>query len=56
MCVIVGTNSVCDSSATGTCQNYIIPILRGQFIATIGEFRLSNPELENQEICVPSST
>ena len=50
--VTLGTNNPWALTTTTTCQNGTIPILPGQFIGGVDEFRVYNREIDNQELCV----
>jgi hypothetical protein len=50
--VTLGTNNPWALSTASACQNGTIPILLGQFIGGVDQFRVYNREIDNQELCV----
>jgi hypothetical protein len=50
--VTLGTNNPWALSTASACQNGTIPILPGQFIGGVDQFRVYNREIDNQELCV----
>ena len=50
--VTLGTNNPWGLTTASACVNGTIPILPGQFIGGVDQFRLYNRELNNQELCV----
>ena len=50
--VTLGTNNPWALTTTTTCQNGTIPILSGQFIGGVDQFRLYSREIDSQELCV----
>ena len=51
MFVTIGTNSPTGLPISSACPTGGIPIITGQFIGDVDEFRLYNRELNNEEIC-----